>query len=150
MRKPSGKTLGVLAKNQLGYEFLRKFLSFPLENLNGKLIFDHFLGFQRLLANFSRFHFSRVRFGGIFRLVWIEAAWGSSSPMSEPSASPGNLKKCCRNVLSSSHTLTRGDGEGEPSSLPPPEFHTSKKNPPPKPQRGKSKRRKIRQQLPEP
>ena len=49
-------------------KFSRKFLSFTLENLNGKLIFDHFfshfLGFRRLLVNFSPFRFSLLGFWG--------------------------------------------------------------------------------------
>ena len=51
-----------------------------------------------------------------------------------------------RRQVSRLHTLTRSGLSPNPT-----EFHTSRKNsPPPKPQKGKSKRRKIRQQPQEP
>ena len=56
-------------------KILRKFLSFTLENINGKLIFDHFLLFSRVpeaggeFFAFSFFTFAVGAGGGIFRLV---------------------------------------------------------------------------------
>ena len=73
---------------------MRKFLSFPLENLNGKLIFDHFLPLSSIpeaVGEFFRFNFSHVRFGVIFRLLWIKPAWGVPPPCL-PSA-PGKSEK---------------------------------------------------------
>ena len=62
--------------------FLRKFLSFTLENLNGKFDFlTIFLPFSRIpgaVGEFFAFYFSLLWLGGwgIFRLVWNSGGLG--------------------------------------------------------------------------
>ena len=42
IKKPTGKFLRVLAKNQLRFDIFEKILKCTIKNLNGKLIFTHF------------------------------------------------------------------------------------------------------------
>ena len=74
--------LRVWAKNHSDMKFLRKFLSFTLENLNGKLIFrPFFLLFSMVpeaVGEFFAFYFFSFAVGGgeFFRLVWNSGGLG--------------------------------------------------------------------------
>ena len=64
-------------------KFWAKFFSFPLENLSGKLIFDHFL-ISRVpvpVGEFFAFNFFPFAVGGgFFRLVWNSGGLGGGFP----------------------------------------------------------------------
>ena len=52
IKKPSGKSLRFWAKNQLRFEIFEKMFKFTYKNLNGKLIFSHFLSHLPGLLSF--------------------------------------------------------------------------------------------------
>ena len=72
MKKSYCKFLRVLAKNQLRFEIFEKVFKFTQENLNGKLIFTHFLSdllellsFYTALENNTIFLQQFFRFRGL-------------------------------------------------------------------------------------
>ena len=79
MEKLSGKIMLIWAKNHQDMKFLRKNLSFTLENLTGKLILTVFLLFSRVpeaLGEFFPFSFCGLGGRGFSGWCGIQADWG--------------------------------------------------------------------------
>ena len=72
-------------------KILRNFLILTLENLNGKLIYHHFLPFSSVpeaVAEFVAFYFLPFVVGGeFFRLVWNSDELGGGGTAPHPAVS---------------------------------------------------------------